>query len=493
MVFKIPKRREDAPRTRQAQNALKTAGKILGYFSLSVGRPPRKQPEVLDHRAAPPPPAAPIVRKRSTATYNNYKEDGPAKIALDVAVDACISTAGGARSISALTSCSGNITIPAATIRYHVKKRREEAECTIAPLPKKPKQVSLTTEDQRVFIVNTIRARDNSNNGMRRKEVILMIWQLTGAKSLKNAEAHLDYLIRKGKLPMLKRGGRVVSAQKTTTKRCQIRIDQQFRWHSLIDDVWERQALQNKPTDKFNLVSSNFMINLDETGVLASEGTVKIVGSGDRKKHEKNMDDACDSITIIRIGSAAGVSGPWIFLCRGKKLDRRSLKNLPENYSAPAGSVVVMTPNAYLNDKTWVQIASTIAEGIRSMEVIKAHPEWWVAMTLDGFSSHLVPEALKIFANCKIEVIKEEGDTSQTNQLYDQAPAKQDKAKIGDYLSIYQSEFKTLVDQWTLVVICCKALAKVTLLLGSLDLRKSIFIQDSVAHSLNGQKRLIVS
>lgn len=66
------------------------------------------------------------------------------------------------------------------------------------------------------------------------------------------------------------------------------------------------------------------------------------------------------------------------------------------------------------------------------MPIIKDHPEWKVCLTLDGFSSHLlVPaEALPSFTNALIEVIKEEGDTSQVNQAYDQSVAKEDKKHI---------------------------------------------------------------
>jgi hypothetical protein len=64
------------------------------------------------------------------------------------------------------------------------------------------------------------------------------------------------------------------------------------------------------------------------------------------------------------------------------------------------------------------------------MPVIKDHPNWKVCLTLDGFSSHLVPEALPVFTDAKIEVVKEEGDTSAVNQPYDQSVAKMDKKLI---------------------------------------------------------------
>jgi hypothetical protein len=57
--------------------------------------------------------------------------------------------------------------------------------------------------------------------------------------------------------------------------------------------------------------------------------------------------------------------------------------------------------------------------------------EWWVVLTLDGFSSHLnVPEAMEVFHEHKIFIIKEEGDASDTYQPYNQAVEKDDKKNI---------------------------------------------------------------
>jgi hypothetical protein len=66
-------------------------------------------------------------------------------------------------------------------------------------------------------------------------------------------------------------------------------------------------------------------------------------------------------------------------------------------------------------DKTWVELALFIAQSIRLMPHIKDHPDWQVFLTLDGFSSHLVPAGLTPFTAANITVIKEEGDTMQVN------------------------------------------------------------------------------
>jgi len=70
------------------------------------------------------------------------------------------------------------------------------------------------------------------------------------------------------------------------------------------------------------------------------------------------------------------------------------------------------------------------------MPVIKDHPKWKVIVTLDGFSSHLVPAGVEPCTNALIEVVKEEGDTSQVIQAYDQSVAKEDKKSLAGRLTL---------------------------------------------------------
>lgn len=50
------------------------------------------------------------------------------------------------------------------------------------------------------------------------------------------------------------------------------------------------------------------------------------------------------------------------------------------------------------------------AAGIREMNVIKDHPEFWVVEILDGFGAHFSsPKALKTYFDHKIMQLKEEG------------------------------------------------------------------------------------
>ena len=93
--------------------------------------------------------------------------------------------------------------------------------------------------------------RDTANLGILRKEVIQVISELVQAKSLVQAENHLDYPIRAKRLPHLKMIGRVVSDQATTTERSQFSVSQQHRWHVMIEAEWEDMRRTNSPRDIF--------------------------------------------------------------------------------------------------------------------------------------------------------------------------------------------------------------------------------------------------
>ena len=67
----------------------------------------------------------------------------------------------------------------------------------------------------------------------------MLICDLGQAKNLKVAENYLDYLIRIKKLGKLKKEGRVITAQATTSERSQINVEQKLRWHYLIEAEWE--------------------------------------------------------------------------------------------------------------------------------------------------------------------------------------------------------------------------------------------------------------
>ena len=81
----------------------------------------------------------------------------------------------------------------------------------------------------------------------------------------------------------------------------------------------QQQDEVDQPAEKFKLLRAHFQLNLNEECVMGSEGTVKVIASVFGKKVQKNMDDYKGSVSVIRVGSAAGVEGPGNFFVRGKK------------------------------------------------------------------------------------------------------------------------------------------------------------------------------
>ena len=172
----------------------------------------------------------------------------------------------------------------------------------------------------------------------------------------------------------------------------------------------------NLPIEEFKPVRAYFQLNLDEECVIGNDGSIKVIASNFGKKVQKNMDDFRGSVTIIRIGSGGGGEGPVIFLCSGKD---KSCIPIPlcgdlSKRGLPVGSCVIVSPTAYLTDEVWMECVPHICKGIRAMDIIKDHPEWIACLTLDGFGSHLQALAYEIFNDHNIDLVVEDGDTSQT-------------------------------------------------------------------------------
>ena len=98
---------------------------------------------------------------------------------------------------------------------------------------------SLLSNNFVVVLQDIIQKRYKEDNGFSRKQTIQLIVDLGVAYSDNQAENHLDYLIRIVRLDKLKRNGRVVAAQATTTERSQINVAQQHRWRCLIESYWK--------------------------------------------------------------------------------------------------------------------------------------------------------------------------------------------------------------------------------------------------------------
>ena len=66
-------------------------------------------------------------------------------------------------------------------------------------------QKKLLTEDSIQVLQDIICSRNQTNDGVSRKEAVVIVSDISQEKSLKQAENHLDYLIRAGRLKRFKR------------------------------------------------------------------------------------------------------------------------------------------------------------------------------------------------------------------------------------------------------------------------------------------------
>mmetsp|Transcript_5557 Transcript_5557/g.8196 ORF Transcript_5557/g.8196 Transcript_5557/m.8196 type:complete len:440 (+) Transcript_5557:58-1377(+) len=98
------------------------------------------------------------------------------------------------------TESEGILPVPRSTL-YSIKKRMKSEQFNLDEIFS-GRTTGLTTVEQRKKISDIICSRDKENNNITRKEVIQMIMDATQANHAKAAD-HLDYLVRKKKLPNL--------------------------------------------------------------------------------------------------------------------------------------------------------------------------------------------------------------------------------------------------------------------------------------------------
>jgi hypothetical protein len=202
---------------------------------------------------------------------------------------------------------------------------------------------------------------------------------------------------------------------------------------------------------------AHFIIGSDEANLLASGGgvVVRVLGEKDKKKHEKVVSDSRESITILRSAAFGGATGPTNFVMKGARVKSGFTPKYLVKHGAAPGSSVVMTPNAFMTESAWLEMAVSRADGIRAMPVIRDHPEWYCFEIMDGFGPHWSnPEVLQIYRDRRILQGKEEGDTSQVCQMYNGEPAKSDKRALRsgvDMLRQAASYSQGVVSQWDLI------------------------------------------
>lgn len=206
------------------------------------------------------------------------------------------------------------VNIPKATLGHYIhpdpSKRRR--------LGSQAGQPSLVDSETQKFLVDVMRRRDRGNDGMNRREAVAMLQDLKPDLSRQQLSDTFRNTVRRNHSSELTN---IVKAQASTTKRGQITVAQQFRWHQAVDSAfrqlreWNTGALSDGRT--FAEVMAHFVAGGDETCFLASAGDVKIIGDKQKKKHELASANSRVSTTIYRVGFSSGDTGPTAFLPPG--------------------------------------------------------------------------------------------------------------------------------------------------------------------------------
>ena len=92
-----------------------------------------------------------------------------------------------------------------------------------------------------------------------------------------------------------------------------------------------------------------------------AHGNLRIVGAADKKKHERKTGEVRCSITIYRSGVSNGGNGPTGFLMKGKKKRPGFTDQFLVRNGCEPGSTVIMTDNAFMTNKAWVQLTKKVS------------------------------------------------------------------------------------------------------------------------------------
>jgi hypothetical protein len=227
-------RYDKRPQNNTEREEAKKKGTLWGYSMLKPGRPTKNNDETdeVEEDSTQPAAAAKVSRaerkRPARGAYTKYT--GKEGEAMDAAVNAYI-LAGANNPYAAAKVAAAKIapmfTPSRTTVISRVEKRKSDTQNEASKDEHYFDRKSggggrgLTSKEEQQLLQDIAVRRDNKNDGFGRKEMIQVVSHLAGA-TIGKATEHYKYLVRNGKLTSLKRGGRVVRAQATTTNRTAI-------------------------------------------------------------------------------------------------------------------------------------------------------------------------------------------------------------------------------------------------------------------------------
>jgi hypothetical protein len=200
----------------------------------------------------------------------------------------------------------------------------------------------------------------------------------------------------KGDISIVK--AKSVVAQQTTTKRSNITVPQQYRWHQTYEHSLDELRCKNTGVCRISGKTFGELIHCfitigDETNLIASADNrgVTVIGAANRKKHEKKSADCRSSISLYRTGAVDGDTCPTIFLMKGKTKRHEFTDHYLRSNGCAIGSTVIMTENAFMTFDSWERMTPNIILGLRNInKYVAVNPQWWVLEIFNGFGAHLL-------------------------------------------------------------------------------------------------------
>jgi hypothetical protein len=175
-----------------------------------------------------------------------------------------------------------------------------------------------------------------------------LVQELDPKLTQEQARHQLSRTLLKGDTIIVK--SKALVAQQTTTKRSNITVPQQYRWHHTYEHSLDELRRNNTGVCRisgktFSELIHCFITAGDDTNIMASDDNrgVKVIGAANRKKHEKNSADCRSSISLYRTGDVARDTGPTIFLTKGKTNRHGFTEHYLRSNECAIGSTVIMT------------------------------------------------------------------------------------------------------------------------------------------------------
>ena len=224
---------------------------------------------------------------------------------------------------------------------------------------------SLVTAENAEFLVQFAIRSDRANEGRTIAQIIEQLMALQPELSMEQASNWAYRTFRTIAGDRIKKS--LVVVQKTTAKCSQIHVAQQYRWMKKYEQAINFLRLKNTGTCRvtgksFGELLPHFIIGGDETCMIAdADGSLKVLGSAGRKKHEKKTSDFRGSITMYRSGNCAGNNGPTAFIMKGKKRRDGWRDDILLKNGCAEGSTIAMTENAFMTDEAWLKITDNVS------------------------------------------------------------------------------------------------------------------------------------